>query len=313
MDTTDDGASYETNLTGIEIPNEITRSCFMKKMLTVLSVLLAAVSFSFAAGSQESAGASGAENGFAGDYAFGGSTTVEPIIRAAAEAFSEMYPEVKISYDAPGSSAGVKGALGGTYSLGAASRSLKSSEVEQGAVDYAIAKDGVAVVVNKGSVPLDDISLEDVIAIYAGDVTNWSQLGGPDAEIVVFNRDEASGTRSCFKDATVKTQDKSFVETAAIVTSNGDMVAKVGSTPYAVGYCGFGYIGKDAGTKAVTVNRIAPRAENVLNGTYSVSRELILITKGDVPSGSLEEAFIEYILSEEGQEIVGEEKFIPLN
>ncbi|OQY34075.1 MAG: hypothetical protein B6241_06230 [Spirochaetaceae bacterium 4572_59] len=285
----------------------------MKKIITVLMVLLAASAFVFANGQQDAAGSSSVELSFAGNYAFGGSTTVEPIVRAAAESFQEMYPLVKISYDAPGSSAGVKGALAGTYSIGAASRSLKSSEIEAGAIPYAVAKDGVAVVLNKGTVPMDNMALKDVIAIYAGEITNWKALGGPDAEIVVYNRDEASGTRSCFKDATVKTQKKSFTENAAIVTSNGDMVSKVGSTPYAIGYCGFGYIGKDAGTKAVTVNKIPPTPANVLNASYAVARELILITKGDLVAGSLEEAFINYIMSEEGQEIVAEEKFIPIN
>ena len=288
----------------------------MKKISALLMILLSLAAFVFI-GCQKTTNdetiTASAKASFSGNYAFGGSTTVEPIIRAAAEAFGEMYPEVRISYDAPGSSAGVKGALAGTYSLGAASRSLKSSEVDAGAVPYAIAKDGVAVLVNKGSVPMDNLSKEDVTAIYAGEITNWSDLGGPDAEIVVFNRDEASGTRSCFADATVKEEKKDFINTAAIVTSNGDMVAKVGSTPYAIGYCGFGYIGKDAGTKAVTVDLVDPTSVNVLSGEYAVSRELILITKGEVLSGSLEEAFINYILSDEGQDIVAEEKFIPMN
>ncbi|MDA3959142.1 phosphate ABC transporter substrate-binding protein [Oceanispirochaeta sp.] len=283
----------------------------MKKIISVLLVLFVA-GFVFAGGQQDTGMSNSSEVSFAGNYAFGGSTTVEPIIRAAAEAFTDMYPEVKISYDAPGSSAGVRGPLEGTYSIGAASRSLKASEIEAGAVATAIAKDGVAVIVNKGSVPFDNMSLEDVIAIFAGDVTNWNQIGGPDAPIVVFNRDEASGTRSCFDDATVKTMKKKFTDTAAIVTSNGDMVAKVGSTPFSIGYCGFGYIGKDAGSKDLTVDGIAPEPENVLNGSYAVSRELILITKGPVPAGTVEEAFINYILSAEGQSIVKEEDFIPM-
>ncbi|MDC7242342.1 MAG: phosphate ABC transporter substrate-binding protein [Spirochaetales bacterium] len=281
----------------------------MKKIMSVLMVLMVAAS-AFAAGQQEAASS---EASFAGNYAFGGSSTVEPIIRAAAEEYAEIHPEAKISYDAPGSSAGVRGALDGTYSIGAASRALKDSEIADGAVPTAIAKDGVAVVVNSASVPMDDITMDQLIAIYAGEVTNWSEIGGPDATIVVFNRDEASGTRSCFNDATVKTAKKSFTETAAIVTSNGDMVAKVGSTPYSIGYCGFGYLGRDAGTKSVSVDMITPEVSHVLDGTYPVQRDLILITNGAVPAGSLEEAFINYILSDEGQEIVAEEKFIPLN
>ncbi|WP_028975297.1 phosphate ABC transporter substrate-binding protein [Spirochaeta cellobiosiphila] len=279
----------------------------MKKIIAGLMILLVA-GFTFANGQKDASGAS-----FSGNYAFGGSTTVEPIVRATIEAYKDMYPEVKISYDAPGSSAGVKGALAGTYTIGAASRDLKDSEKEAGAVGTPIAKDGVAVVVNKGSVSLDNLSHDQLIAIFAGEIKNWSEVGGPDAEIVVFNRDEASGTRDCFNEKTVKSAGKSFVETAAIVTSNGDMVAKVGSTPYSIGYCGLGYLGKDAGTKSVKIDNIAPSTSNVLNGSYVIQRELLLVTKGTVPAGSLEENFINYILSDEGQAIVAEEGFIPLN
>jgi len=281
----------------------------MKKTMTVMLIVLLAAASVYALGPQET-GSTG--NSFSGNYAFGGSTTVEPVVRAAAESFEEMYPSVTISYDATGSSAGVKGVLSGTFSLGAASRSLSSSEKDSGAVPYVIARDGVAVIVNKASVPADDISLKDLIRIYSGEVTNWKSLGGPDAEIVVFNRDEASGTRSCFGDATVKTAGKKFTNSAAIVTSNGDMVAKVSSTPYAIGYCGFGYLGRDSGTKSVMVGGVEPEVMNVNNGSYPVMRDLILITRGTVPSGSFEEAFINFILSDEGQDIVAEENFIPL-
>ncbi len=283
----------------------------MKKIFAFLLILVVA-GFSFAAGQKDSGAAMSSDAGFSGNYAFGGSTTVEPIVRAAAEAYTEMNPDVKISYDAPGSSAGVKGALDGTYSIGAASRSLKSSEVDAGAVATAIAKDGVAVVVNKGSVNIDALTHDQLIGIYAGEITNWKEIGGPDGKIVVFNRDEASGTRDCFNEKTVKEAGKSFVDTAAIVTSNGDMVAKVGSTPFAIGYCGFGYLGKDAGTKSVSIEGVVPEVKYVLDGSYPIQRDLILITKGKVAAGSLEEAFINYILSDEGQAIVAEEKFIPL-
>ena len=277
----------------------------MKKIL-IVGLLFAGIGFAvFAGGQQET-------DGWSGDYEFGGSTTVEPIMVAAAEIWEERFPGLNLSYDSQGSSVGVRGALEGTYDLGAASRSLKPSEEDEGAVAYAVALDGVAVIVNKDTVNIGNMSLEQVTKIYAGEITNWSEVGGPDEGIVVFNRDEASGTRSCFDDATVGAMDMEFTDTAAIVTSNGDMVAKVGSTPYAVGYCGFGYIGRDPGTKTVTVDGVEPEPKNVLDDSYKVSRKLNVISQGEVEEGSFEAAFIDYLLSDEGQAIVAEEGFIPL-
>ncbi len=277
----------------------------MKRILIIGLLLAVAGTAVFAGGQQET-------EGWSGDYEFGGSTTVEPIMVAASEIWEERYPGLNLSYDSQGSSVGVRGALEETYDLGAASRSLKPSEIDEGAVAYAVALDGVAVIVNKGSVNIDNMGIDEVTKIYAGEITNWSEVGGPNEGIVVFNRDEASGTRSCFKDATVKPMKMDFTDTAAIVTSNGDMVSKVGSTPYSVGYCGFGYIGRDPGTKTVTVDGVEPDAKNVLNDSYEVSRKLIVISKGEVEAGSFEKAFIDYLLSDEGQAIVEEEGFIPL-
>lgn len=247
-----------------------------------------------------------------GDFAFGGSTTVEPVALAAIEHLMEEYPDLKISYDSQGSSVGVKGVLAGTYTLGGASRELKDSEIAEGVKATAVALDGVAVIVNKSTITISNLTLDQVIAIYAGEITNWSEVGGPDAEIVVFNRDEASGTRSCFKDATVKKQKKSFVTSAAIVTSNGDMVSKIAATPYSIGYCGFGYIGRDPKAKPITVDGVQPKAENVKNNTYKIARPLNIVYT-ELKAGSVEKAFVDFLLSEDGQEIVKEEKFISLN
>lgn len=278
----------------------------MKKISLVILLFCTGL-FVFAAGSQEN------KAGFSGDYAFGGSTTVEPIVLAAIEEFTEVYPDVRISYDSQGSSVGVKGVLSGIYSLGGASRELKSSETESGAKSIAIALDGVAVIVNKESVNLDNLTLEDTAKIFAGEITNWKEVGGADSMIVVFNRDEASGTRDCFNGSVIKKMKKKFTNAAAIVTSNGDMVSKVGSTPNAIGYCGFGYISKNPGTKAISVNTVLPEMPNVLNKTYPVSRQLNIVYKGTLAEGSLEKAFVDYLLSKDGQIIVKEEKFIPLN
>jgi phosphate transport system substrate-binding protein len=277
-----------------------------RKTMCVIPVMIVIALSLFAAGRGEKG------RDFAGDYAFGGSTTVEPVVLAAIEEFREIYPGARISYDSQGSSVGIKGVLAGTYSLGGSSRDLKDSEKAEGALATTIALDGVAVIVNKATVPVDNLTLEQIAGIFSGEIVNWNQLGGPSAAIVVFNRDEASGTRDCFNEIVIKPSGKKFTASAAIVTSNGDMVAKVGSVPYSIGYCGFGYIGKDQGTKAVNVGSVAPVVTNVLNKTYAIMRTLNIVHKGPVAEGSLERAFIDFLLSANGQAIVKEEGFIPL-
>lgn len=277
----------------------------MKKALILVCLLLAA-GLVFAGGQQ---GEAAAADGLSGDYAFGGSTTLEGFLRPAIDEFMEMHPGVTISYDAPGSSAGVKGALDGTYSLGAASRKIKDSEKADGAIPVVVALDGIAVVVNKETVTIDNLTSEQVSEIFQGKITNWSQVGGPDQAIVVVNRDEASGTRAAFNEMGVGKKNK-FTNEAVITTGNGDMVAKVGSTPYAIGYCGFGYIDRDPGTKAVTINGVEATIPNVLNETFPIQRPLNMVHTGDLDE--VEQAFLDFLLSEDGQAIIAEESFITL-
>jgi len=279
------------------------------KKLWILITLGALILSSLSANGMGETGGNSAE--YSGSYAFGGSTTLEPIFMSADKVMMARY-DVQISYDAPGSSAGVSGVLDGTYTLGAASRDLKESEIAEGAVATPVGVDGVAIVVNKASVGIDNLSLDQVIGIYSGQIRNWSEVGGADAEIVVLNRDEASGTRSCFNDSTVKKQGLDFAADAIIVTSNGDMVAKVGATPNSIGYCGFAYIGRESGTKTISVGGVEPLEEYVVDGSYPISRFLNVISKGNPAAGSFEEFYLNYLLSEEGQEIVKSLKFIPL-
>ena len=134
----------------------------------------------------------------------------------------------------------------------------------------------------------------------------------------MVNRDEASGTRATFTELVLdkiygKKKGK-FLAQAIITESNGDMVTKVGSTPFTIGYCGFGYISKvkNAGGKPLSVNGSAPEVSNVVNGSYSISRKLFVVHKGDLKSGTIEKEFVDFLLSKEGQAIVKDEKFIPL-
>ncbi len=278
----------------------------MKKALVLVCLLLTA-GLVFAGGQSE--GAAADTDGLSGNYAFGGSTTLEGFLRPAIDEFTEMHPNVTISYDAPGSSAGVKGALDGTYTLGAASREIKESEKEAGAIGVAVALDGVAVVVNKDTVAIDNLSIEQISGIFQGKISNWKEVGGPDHAITVVNRDEASGTRAAFLEVAVG-KDASFTDSAIITTGNGDMVSKVGSIPYAVGYCGFAYIEKDPGCKAVTVEGVAPTMANVLSQKFPVQRPLNIVYKGTL--GDVEQAFLDFLLSADGQAIIAEEGFIKI-
>ena len=253
---------------------------------------------------------------FSGDYAMGGSTTVEPIVVSAIEAFAENYPDAKLSYDAQGSSVGVQGVLDGVYVLGGSSRNLKDKEIDAGAVPISIALDGIAIVVNS-DVLIDNLSLDQVAMIFAGKIKNWREVGGPNREIVVVNRDEASGTRAAFTELVLQVKygkEGRFIADAITTESNGDMVTKVGQTPDTIGYCGFGYIdqAKNMGAKTISVDGTDPEIMSVLNGSYPVSRQLFIVHKGDIEEGTLEDAFVDFLLSEEGQEIVADTGFIPL-
>jgi phosphate transport system substrate-binding protein len=273
----------------------------MKKILIILIALTLSAS-AFAVGEQETT------NEFSGDYAFGGSTTVDPIITAAIEEWKELYPDVHISYEGVGSSNGIKGILDGTYSLGAASRELKDGEKEDGALSIPIALDALAIVVNGDTVPISNLTIQQVAEIFAGQITNWNEVGGPDEPIVVFNRDEASGTYETFEKK-ILGKDYEFMQEATVVTSNGDMAAKVGSTPYAIGYVGLGFI-DNPGLEPLNLEGVAPNIENVYNKTYPVQRFLNVVYKGELDG--VEKAFVDYLLGEDGQAIVEDLDFIPL-
>ena len=207
----------------------------------------------------------------------------------------------------------------GVYSLGGSSRELTQAERDKGLlVENTIALDGLAVIVSSG-IPIADLSRKQVADIFKWTTTRWSQLGGPDNPIVVVVRDESSGTRVAFSDLVLlkeykKEDPKSLVLKDAItVTSNGDMATKVGTTPNAIGYCGEGFLeeAKSAGAKQVSIGGVHVSAATVLDKTYPISRYLYMISKGALKDGTLEKAFYDFLVSEEGQKIVKQEGFNP--
>jgi len=241
-----------------------------------------------------------------------GSTTVLPIAQKTAEAYMDKHPNVDISVSGGGSSVGIQSVGEGIADIGMASRDLKDEEKTRypNLKPIVIAKDGIAIIVHPDN-PVTNLTLEQIRGIYNGTYTNWKEVGGPDKEIVVINRDSASGTREFFWEHVMQKDD--FVATALEKNSNGAVKQTVSQTPNAIGYVGLGYV--DKSVKAVKIKKegteVEPTVENVLNGKYPIARSLYMITNGE-PKGIVKD-FIDFVLSEEGQRIVEEEGFVPIS
>jgi len=242
-----------------------------------------------------------------GTIRIAGSTTVQPIASAAAEEFMYMHPDVTVTVQGGGSGTGVTQVAQGTVDIGNASRDIKQSEMDQypELVPTPVAADGIAVAVNPSN-SIDALTMEQVAGIFTGQITNWSEVGGPEGEIVVIIREDGSGTRATFEEIVHDGTDSSAG--ALQKPSNGAVKTTVSQTPQAIGYIGIGYI--DDSIQSVKVDGVVPTEENVANGSYPISRLLYMITNGE-PEGLVKE-FLDFILSEEGQELVAEEGFIKL-
>ncbi len=247
----------------------------------------------------------------AGKIQLAGSTTVQPLAEELAEAFMALNTGVIIEVQGGGSSVGVTSAGEGTVDIGMASREVKSSELEKfpNLQVFTIAFDGIAIVTHPG-IQLPGLTVEQVQGIFAGEIKNYAEVGGPDAPIVVVSREEGSGTRAAFeelvmsyKDADGKTQVKPMFEKALLQQSNGQVRTAVSTTPNAIAYLSFGFL--DESVKTVKVNDVEPTVANVKNSSYPIVRPLNMLTSG--APGDLADAFISFILSPQGQEIVGKE------
>ena len=238
-----------------------------------------------------------------------GSTTVLPIANECAIAYMANHPGSQIDVSGGGSSYGVKAVANGTVDIGMASRDLKDSEITAypDLVTHAIARDGVAVIVNPAN-PVTNLTMGELQGIYTGTITNWVDLGGNDALIVVASREDGSGTRDCFEQAVLKPISGDIIAGAVILDSNGAMRTEVSGNVNAIGYLSLGYVNSDI--KAVSLDNVEPTIENIGSGDYAISRTLLMITNG-TPDAD-EYAFLGFVLSEDGQQIVAEENFIPV-
>ena len=269
----------------------------MKKMISL--VLAAVMALSLVA--------CGGNDGLSGKVATDGSTSMEKVIGALKETFEVENRGVEVTYNPTGSSAGITAVAEGRCDIGLSSRNLKDAEKEQGLVGTVLAYDGIAVIINPENT-VEDLTVEQIAAIYTGEITNWSEVGGIDAEIVLIGRDAGSGTRSGFEEI-VGVEDSCRYRQE--LTSNGDVLTTVAGNPGAIGYASVATV-KDT-VKALKVGGVAPTNETVKDGTYAIQRPFVLVTKEGTALTETAQAFFDFITSEAANEVITAAGVVPAN
>lgn len=241
-----------------------------------------------------------------GNLTIAGSTSVQPFSEVLAESFMAQNKGVQINVQGGGSSVGIEAAVSGAAHIGASSRALKDEEKAKGLTATNIALDGIAIVVHPGN-PVNNLKSDDVMNIYLGNIKNWKEVGGPDAPITIVAREEGSGTRDAFTDLVMKKKD--IAKTAIIQNSTGAVRTTVAGDKNGIGYVSMASVSKEV--KALSIDGVAANEANVKAGTYKIQRPFLYVTKGS-PEG-LAKAFIDFVLSAEGQKLIVEEGAFSIN
>lgn len=234
-----------------------------------------------------------------GSVSMSGSTSMEKLANAVAESFMEKYPNVTVTAEFTGSSAGIESVLAGSVDIGNSSRNLKDDEKSAGAVENIVAIDGIAVVADPAN-KVEDLTKDQLVSIYTGETKNWSEVGGDDQAIVVVGREAGSGTRGAFEelldiaDACVYANE---------LDSTGAVMAKVASTPGAIGYVSLDVV--DDSVKALKLDGVDATEENIKAGNYALSRPFVMATKGEISEQKTEvQALFDYLSSDEGKALI---------
>ncbi len=235
-----------------------------------------------------------------------GSTSMEKVIGALGEAFELDNSGVTFTYNPTGSGSGITAVAEGRCDIGLSSRSLKAEEKEKGLTETVLALDGIAIIVNPENA-ISDLSLETIAAIYKGEITNWSEVGGKDAQIVLIGREAGSGTRDGFESITGTDGECKYRQE---LTSTGDVITTVATNPDAIGYASLASV-KDT-VKAISVDGIVPSEESVKNGTYKVQRPFVLVTKTDAELSKTAQKFFDFITSKDANEIISKAGAVPV-
>ena len=283
----------------------------MKKMLAgILSAVLCLAMFAGCTPSLDDNSSSGSSAGsgsaagskLKGEVKTSGSTSMESVVKALAEAFKEAEPDVSVDVQLGGSSAGVSNVIDGISDLGNASRALKDEEKAEGLTENIIAYDGIAMVVNPSN-GVENLTKEQLVKIYTGEVTNWKDVGGADKQIVVVGREAGSGTRDGFEEALgIKEKTKHASEQ----NETGLVKNLVATNDSAIGYISLGYA--DDSVKMLQVEGVTPTEETVKDKSYPIQRPFVMVSKGALNTQA--QAFLYFILSDAGQKIVVQKGFV---
>ena len=292
---------------------KITRRSF----LTVCGAVAAAAALTACGGSASSAAASSTSAAagstasstaaaLSGNVATGGSTSMKNVIAALTEGFAEVEPGVTVSYDPTGSGAGITGATDKTLDIGLSSRALKDDE-KADVEGTTIALDGIAIIVNNAS-KVEDLTVDQLKQMFTGEITNWSEVGGDDGEIVLIGREAGSGTRDGFE-SIVDVKDS--CKYAQELTATGAVISAVEANPLAIGYASLSAVGETV--KMVTVGGVACSEETVKDGSYEVQRPFVFVTNDSVTLSAQAQAFFDFATSTDAADLIRTAGAVPVN
>lgn len=253
---------------------------------------------STAASSEEASSAATEAGSLSGKIATGGSTSVEKVINALMEGYAELQPGVQITYEPTGSGAGITGVAEGTLDLGLSSRYLKDEEKEQGLVENVFALDGIALVVHPDNT-VTDLTPEQIKGLATGEITNWSEVGGPDAPVVPIGREAGSGTRDGFE-SVIGVEDACKYQQE--LTSTGAVISAVVSNPNAFGYASLAAVGDTV--KVVSVSGVTPSVETVQDGSYVLQRPFVMVTKEGTELSEQAQNFLDFATSADAASLI---------
>lgn len=276
----------------------------MKKFFTLALTAVIALNLLTACGSKDNASDDnkGEEGGttaaLSGTVSTDGSTSMEKVINSLGESFMAANKDVKFTYNPTGSGSGIQAVTEGRCDIGLSSRALKDDEKASGLVETVLAYDGIAIVVSPEN-PVSDLDVDTIAKIYTGEITNWKDVGGDDAEIVLIGREAGSGTRDGFESIT-GTKDACAYRQE--LTSTGDVINTVSQNPNAIGYASLSAVGESV--KALTVGGVKASEATVKDGSYVVQRPFVLVTKEGTELSPAAQAFFDYVISPEVADII---------
>ena len=280
----------------------------MKRIICAVLCLILALGFAACGKSAETPAVetkAPAVEKLSGTVSTDGSTSMEKVIGALGEAFMQANPDVTFTYNPTGSGSGIKAVQEGRCDIGLSSRALKDEEKAAGLTETILAYDGIAVIVNPAN-KVDDLTIAQIADIYTGKITNWSEVGGEDAEIVLIGREAGSGTRSGFEEIVGVVDACSYRQE---LSSTGDVITTVAQNPGAIGYASLASV-KDT-VKAVKVEGVTPSEQSVKDGSYAIQRPFVLATAANKELGAAAQSFFDYVTSGEANDIITAAGVVP--